>query len=237
MESHYDLNAWATETTLGRHIFNSHYRMTGAELRGWELLSSTVMSNEKSLAETVYMWQKKNSDGHQLVRISIAELNDWRRAQAQLHNELLHCMRANIPRGKKKLAATGDINFVGKEPSSNVVSNILFTRGNLSVSVRSVGDQAVDVTKMAQTMDTLFHEPPNQNEIEKGHAEELSPKTLQVEENVSVAVEEKIAIPVARGGWLKIIAQDGELKREDDTLFYISTKPGRKRIGKYLVTQ
>ena len=62
MEPQYDVEQWAAETTLGRHIFNYNYRMTGSELRGWELLKTVSMQIEPGITEQVYMWQKKGRE-------------------------------------------------------------------------------------------------------------------------------------------------------------------------------
>ena len=237
MKSQYDIKAWAAETTLGRHIFNANYRMMGNEFRGWELVKTVIMHKAPELTEKVYMWEKKGSEGHQLVRVSVAELPDWQSAHTQLGRALLHSMRSDIPRGGSKLAPTGDINFVAKAPKSRAMTSMYFTRGNLSINIMSAGDKAVDVTKLATVLDGLFTEPPESADVEKGLVEELSPKTLQVKAKKTTPVIDHVSETVADGGWLKIIASDGELKREDDTVLFISTKAGRKRIGKYIVAR
>ena len=237
MESQYDTKAWAAETTTGRHIFNYNYRMTGEELKGWELVSSTVMQNEAGVSEKIYMWQKKGSEGHQLIRIGIAELHDWQHAQNQLHNQLLHSMRPEVPRGTGKLSDTGDVNFVGKDAQSKTVSHMLFTRGNLAVSVSSAGDKAVDVSKFAKQLDGLFSEPPSKTDMERGAVEELSPKSLMVKQKRRTTIMEDIPKQIAPNGWLKVIAPDGEIVREENALLYKPTKVGRNRIGKYIVNQ
>ena len=237
MESQYDIKEWAAETTIGRHIFNSNYRMVGNEFRGWKLVKTVIMHKAPELTEKIYMWQKKGSEGHQLARISVAELPDWQSAQTQLDEALRHSMRSDIPRGTAKLAATGDINYVAKATKSRVVSSMFFTRGNLSINIMSAGDKTVDVTKMAAILDNLFTKRPEATDIEEGLVEELSPKTLQVKEKQITPVIGNVSEAVAEGGWLKIIAPDGELKREDNTLVYESPTKGRKRIGKYVVVQ
>lgn len=237
MESKYDIKEWAAETTLGRHIFNVNYRMVGNEFRGWELVKTVIMHQAPELSEKVYMWQKKGSDGHQLVRVSVAELPDWQNAHTQLSKALHHSMRSDIPRGTAKLAATGDINFVAKAPKSRAVTSLYFTRGNLTVTVMSAGDKPVDVTKLAMALDSLFTEAPDSTDVEEGLVKELSPKTLQVKAKKTMPVIEHVSEAIAKGGWLKIIASDGELKREDDALVYTSATKGRKRIGKYIVAR
>lgn len=234
MESKYDIEQWATETTLGRRVYNHNYRMIGNELRGWELVNNIVMQKESGITEKVYVWQKNGSEGEKLIRISIAELTDWINAQNQLRNELRHSMRPDIPRGTGKIAETGDVNFIGKEAKSKTIAQLLFTRGNLAVSLASVGKKTVDVSKFAKLLDTLFSQPPETSEVETGLVKEVGPKTVQAKEAETLSVIEKIDEPIAHGEWLKVIAPDGELKLQDNALVYESKKAGRKRIGKYV---
>jgi len=234
MESKYDIEQWATETTLGRRVYNHNYRMIGNELRGWELVNSIVMQKESGITEKVYVWQKNGSEGEKLIRISIAELTDWINAQNQLRNELRHSMRPDIPRGTGKIAETGDVNFIGKERKSKTIAQLLFTRGNLAVSLASVGKKTVDISKFAKLLDTLFSQPPETSEVETGLVKEVGPETLQAKEAETLSVIEKIDELIAHGEWLKVIAPDGELKLQDNALVYESKKAGRKRIGRYV---
>ena len=65
----YDLDAWAEQTELGRRVFNYNYRMTGSEIRGWELVNTVDMASESGLTARVYLWEKKGSEGRQVIRI------------------------------------------------------------------------------------------------------------------------------------------------------------------------
>lgn len=237
MKPEYDIQEWATETTLGRHVFNANYRMAGNEFRGWELSKTVVMQKAADLTEKVYLWHKKGKPGEQVVRISVAELPDWETAHTRLSDTLRHTMRSDIPRGTAKHAATGDINYVSKAPRSRIVTSMFFTRGNLSVNVTSVGKSPVDVTKMAATLDGLFTKRPEAADIDEGRVEELTPKTLEVKARKTMPVIDHVSDAVADGSWLKIIAPDGELRRRDDTVIYESPRKGRKRLGKYRVLQ
>ena len=48
-EPRYDLDAWAAATDLGRRLFNYNYRMTGREIRGFELVNTVDMQREPGL--------------------------------------------------------------------------------------------------------------------------------------------------------------------------------------------
>ena len=231
----YDIEKWAAATTRGRHVFNHNYRMLGNELRGWELVNAVTMEPEPGVQEQVYLWQKQGGSGEELLRISLVERSSWRNAQQQLRGQLYHSMRADIPRAAGKLAKLGDVSFVGQDPETKGIALVAFTRGNMYVSVSSVGDILVDVSNVARKLDRTFNEPPKDAEIKKGQAEDTSPESLKVKARESTTVLEQLPVRAARGRWLKIIAPDGELRREDDNLIYVSSKAGKKKIAAYAV--
>lgn len=237
MESQYDKKEWEAATTLGRRVFNYNFRMTGSELKGWELVNTAIMQDTAGLNERVYLWEKTGSKGHEMIRVSIAELNEWRSAQNHLHEQLRHSMRPNIPRASGKQAKTGDVSFVGQESDSKIVQALSFTRGNLSVTVSSVGDKPVDVTNVASMLDRMFSEPPQKDQIKKGTAKILAPEPLTAQKDKPVTVIERLPEAVPRSGWLKIIVPDGELSRQDDNVIYRADKAGKKLIGKYAIPQ
>lgn len=237
-ESAYNLEEWGVATTTGRHIFNYNYRMTRTDLKGWELVNTVEAESEPGVTEKIYVWEKVGSKGQELARVCISEHDDWRTAQAQLRKHLLHSMRTNIPRGSGKLAALGDVNFVGQPNGSRVVAATFFTRGNVTVTVSSAGNKTVvDVSKIASMLDRSLSEPPEQQKIKTGLAERLAPKSVKVKKQGTATVIEKLPEPVPRSGWLKIVAPDGELRREGDSVIYLSPQAGEKRIRQYRVVQ
>ena len=124
-EPHYDLDDWEAATDLGRRLFNYNYRMTGREIRGFELVNTVDMQPGPGLTERVYVWEKKGSAGKQLIRIGITETDQWRRAQAELQAQLVHSMRPTIPRAKGKLARLGDVSYAaGPEDADTVATSL-----------------------------------------------------------------------------------------------------------------
>lgn len=236
-ELRYDTEAWAATTELGRRVFNYNYRMTGSEIRGWELVNTADMEHEPGLIERIYIWERKGSDGNALIRVGITETNEWRRAQAQLQTQLVHSMRPDIPRGKGRLAKIGDVSFVGQPPDADTVATLVFTRGNVTVSVASVGKELVDVTSVARSIDRNFSEPPVKKELEAKRALDRSPGPVTVKKLERVQLIERLPEPVTRSGWLKVIVPDGEIAREGDELVYMPPKAGSKRVLQYVVIQ
>ncbi len=236
-EPSYDLEAWAAATDLGRRLFNYNYRMTGSEIRGWELVNTVAMEHEPGLTEMIYIWQRKGSDGKALIRVGISETGDWRRAQAQLHGDLVHSMRPDVPRSKGKLAKIGDVSFAAKPPDAGEVASLVFCRGNMTVSVASAGEEYIDVAKVARRIDRDFSEPPGKKDLEAERALDRSPKKLKVKKLERVGLIDRLPEPGIRSGWLKIIVPDGEIAREGDELVYRAPAGGSKMVRQFVVHQ
>lgn len=229
------MEEWAANTTVGRHIFNYNYRMTDTTLRDWELVNVVEAENEPGLTEKIYIWEKTGSRGKTLVRIGISEHNDWRLAQAQLQSHLMHSTRPNIPREFGKLAEIGDVIFACQPRDAKVVAAAFFTRGNVTVTVSSVGETVIDISNIVSMLDRALSETPSTQEIKKGLAEELAPRSFEAMKGETVKVIDKLPEPVARSGWIKIIAPDGELRREEDSVVYVSSQAGEKKVGQYWI--
>lgn len=234
METPYDLQAWADVTTRGRRLYNYNYRMRGDELRGWELINVVAMENAPGHHETVYLWEKKGGEGQELVRIGVTEADDWRAAQSQLHAHLRHSMRPDLPHGAGKLAAVGDVNYVGQEPGGTRVASLVFSLGNVTITISSVGDKTVDVSAIAVRLDHTLGELPDEEELKAGKAERLPVAALKVKKGQMTTLIERLP-ERATTGWHKIIAPDGELKREDDAIVYVSASAGEKKVERYQV--
>lgn len=231
-----DLETWAAETDLGRRVFNYNYRMTGREIRGYELVNTVDMQREPDLTERVYIWRKKGGDGKQLIRVGIAEAAEWRRAQTQLQSQLAESMRPDIPRGRGKLAKVGDISFAaGDERVASAA--VSFARGNLTVDVASAGGEPVDVAAIAASLDRQFSAPPKPQELAAARALDRSPAPLEVAKPASITLAERLPEPILRNGWLKVIVPDGEIARVGDTLIYRAASAGSKRVEQFVVPQ
>jgi hypothetical protein len=141
-----------------------------------------------------------------------------------------HCMRPDVPRAAAKAAAIGDIQYASQGPESKSIATMFFSRGNLQVSVRSVGSRAVDVTKFARSLDARFIKPVTKAEAKAGVARALKPETVAVRKGEAAALVEQLPEPISRSGCLRVIVPDGELRREGDVLYYSSDKAGRKSV-------
>src|SRR5258708_3077026 len=180
MATENDIQEWAAGTTRGRQVFNLNYGMAGAEFKGWELIKTVTMRAEDDVTEKVYLWRNKKDPGHEMVRVEIAERHDWRLAQESLRNHLNHCMRPEIERGTRKVATLGDVNFAGREPQTDIPAAMSFTRGNVSVTISSVGEKTVDVSGMAAIVDRALSEPPAKKQARAPQSVTVEPGKPQV---------------------------------------------------------
>jgi hypothetical protein len=230
MNTHYNVEEWAAGTTRGRQVFNYNYRMLGTEFKGWKLLKVVTLREDRVVTEKAYIWQSESDPEYEMIRVDITEHHNWRKAQESLHVHLVQCMRPDIPRGTKKLAQLGDVNFVSREPHTDVPSTVSFTRGNLCISVSSVGEKNVDVSNIGARVDGALSGPPAESEVETGRVRALTPKMATVAANKAHVVIENLQKSAPRGRWLKIIVPDGELSRKGNALIYVSSQGGRKRV-------
>jgi len=234
MNAGYDTSEWASETTVGRRIFNANFRLGGSGLGGWEAVKSVAVEQEAGVTERVTLWRKSGARRETLIRVGVVEYDSWSAAQQGLYATLLHCMRPDIPRGKGTLARTGDVGFAASAARARGTASAFFSRGNVAVSVASVGEATVDVAAFARKVDTALSTPPKDSELKRGLAAYGSPRSFDVKTRRPVTIIANLRHVLDTGGWLKVIAPDGELRREDDQLVYVPERPGRKRIGHYL---
>lgn len=236
MNTRYNVEEWAAGTTRGRQVFNYNYRLLGTEVKGWRLLKVVTLQEGHDVTEKAYIWQSKSDPEHEMIRVNITERHNWRFAQESLHEYLMQCMRPDIPRGTKELALVGDVNFVGREAQTDIAAAVSFVRGNVCVSVSSVGERNVDVSKIATNLDQTLSAPPTKREVEKGKVQVQAPRVVTVEAEEAYVLIENLQEAAPSGGWLRVIVPDGELSRKGDALIYVSAQGGEKQVGIFAVS-
>jgi hypothetical protein len=234
--THYDSERWAEATTRGRHVFNYRFRMFGHELKGWALVKVVTLQETDELTEAVYIWQHNKEGARRVIRVALDELDSWRAAHARLRATLDHCMRPSIPRGTGTLAKIGDVNLVARDPQFDQPAAVVFSRGNVCVSVNSVGELNVDVSPFAASIDRDLSEQPARGKVGPHAIRTIAPKRLVAKRQGKHPLIRSLSKTVPRDSWLKVIAPDGEVRRERDRLVYVVPKPGARRIGAYLMT-
>lgn len=227
----YDANAWMAETTQAGHVFNYNYRMTGNELRGWELVKTVEMRTGPDLLEIAYIWQKQGDQGEVLVRVDVGEAKSWREAQALLQGHLQHTMRPAMAGGAGAEARLGDVGFSAKAPDTDTEAAVFFSVGNVVLTVRSVGSNPVDVAPIASTLNCQLGQHPAADA--PSPLRRIRREPLRLEKDRSVPVVEQLPQPVARSGWLKLIASSGEFHREDRQIIFDPYESGEQPIEEY----
>ncbi len=210
------LQAWADETDLGRRLFNHNYRPLETEAAGWSLIKSVSPHADDELTEWVYLWQDAGAP-QRLIRVDVAELPAWQEAQCYLAGTFEQSMRPDIPRPEGVLRAVGDVQFVASSADVDHPENIRFSRGNVAVSVSSVGRDPVDVSDLAAMIDrdlSVLRAPSTLSAAELRPLAEArhSSRQLQI-----------AAIDPADSSWTQVLVEGGEVRRERNAIVY---KPG-----------
>jgi hypothetical protein len=128
----------------------------------------------------------------------------------------------------------GDVNFVSRAPESDIPVAISFTRGNLFLSINSIGEKSVNVSFVATLLDEALRGIPAKNKIVKEKIRILKPTQVVLKANEETILIKNLKKAAPRGAWLKIIVPDGELGRKGDALIYVSDKEGKKQVNIFL---
>jgi hypothetical protein len=229
MQSTYDQNAWEQDTKLGRRLYIHNFGLKGTEFAGWELVKTSLGETSEEMSEKTYIFKHKKSKDEVLVQVRVVESSYWRNALSHLNEQLMQCMRPDIPRGKAKMAKIGDVQHVGETPNKETAA-IFFTRGNLQISVSSVGMKPVDVTAFARSLDNRLTKPPTKSEEDKALATRKKPLKIKAKKRAMTVLIDALDEPVPRSGWTKVLVADGEVRKEGETLFLVDDRGGDRTV-------
>jgi len=232
MNSHdYNAEEWARKTIEGRQVYNYNYTLSGKEIKDWHLIKVVDLNESKEQVARAYIFETPDNPKKEMMRVDITETYSWRSAQANLYKHLTESMRREIPHGTKELSKVGDVNFVGRAPESDIPVFISFTKGNLFISINSVGDKDINVSSIAIIVDEILGEIPTKSKIAKQKIRVLKPTQVVLKANKETVLIKSLKKAAPRGAWVKIIVSDGELSRRGDTLIYVSDKEGKKQVN------
>ena len=232
MNTNYNLEEWAAATSKGRQVYNHSYHLSDKAFKGWRLIKVVVLSNTKEGAANAYMFENPKNPGQEMIRIDILEEYSRQSAQAMLRNHLTECMRPDILSGTRNVAKIGDINFVNRVPESDIPAAIFFTRGNIFLSMNSVGEKDIDLSDFAVQLDDDLNKPGSSPAGGKEKIRVLPPKasvTLKAGDAHILIKDVRKVTP--RDTWVKIIVPDGELSRKGDAIIYSSETGGAKNVS------
>ena len=106
-----------------------------------------------------------------------------------------------------------------------------FVRGNIAVSVNSVGSVTIDVSEIAAIVDRLLTEPPAMPSLREWPNRDRRKRfSSKVRKRAAGERLKKVG-----DGWLKVMIPDGELRRKGDAVIYISRQPGKKVVRIYAI--
>lgn len=231
MESRYDRKAWAAATTLGRRVYNFNFRLAAVDIPGWQLLKAIPMHVDPQTVETVYVLRPKDGPPEQLIRIGTAELSSWRAAQDYLTQLLDHTMRPDLPATTNEL---GDVAFVAKEQPSDAPAAAQFTRGNIAITISSVGEATASPLPLAAAIDRLLSQPVALLPHLTKFASRKKPQTVLPRGKLGATLVKDL--PRSTGSaWMKVTVPDGELLRKDKALVYVSGKKTKQSVQIQLI--
>ena len=175
------------------------------------------------------MWKRKAGKEEGLVQVRVVETNNWRNALQYHHGRLMQSMRSDIPRGKGKTAGIGDIQHVGQAPT-NEVAVVVFTRGNLQISVSSVGLNLVVVSPLAKALDNRLTKSPTKTDEKKLTATRQKPLKVKIRKKEKTVIIDTLPEPIPSSGWTRVLATDGEIRKEGDTLYLVDEQGGDRTV-------
>jgi hypothetical protein len=231
MSEDYYAKIFEAAALKGRGLLNLNVALENEEFSGFKLVKTFVMERASEVTEKIYMWQPTGGAlPGALVRVSVAEMKDSSTAKNRLWRELKQSMRPQIAPGIGRLAAIGDINFVGNEPESEQAGGITFVRGNVCVTVRNAGDRPIDLSQFAKELDERLGPVLTPRTLGAKQVRPHEDRTLAMEADKTVTVIE--AVDPARG-WVKVVVPDGELRKEGNSVVYKADTSGAKQVQIY----
>jgi hypothetical protein len=230
MNERYNVKEWETATKAGKKIFNYNYRIKGDEFDGFTLINIVHIHDEPEVKEIAYIWEKNNSKGKALIRVDITETISWKHALHHLGEHYNHCTKPNLKPEIIKTVKVGEVEYSETHIDSKDIATVSFTIGNIKVSISSVGDEPVDISKQTKIIDDLLTKPQGKKDIDSGISVDLKPENITVKKDVRHVLIDQLPEAVPRGGCIKIIVPDGEVFRDGEGLHYIPEKDGSKKV-------
>jgi hypothetical protein len=233
MESPHNVEAWIAEVAGRPSVFNHNVRLSGNEFRGFELVNEVELTGSNGLAERVYLYARRTGEREALLRVSLSEQDDTRYGLLSLRDGLDNSMQPDPARAAGKLAKLVDVGFAQRDESGAGMGAVSFTVGNVGVTLRSAGDEPVDVAAAAAQLAKLLAGPPDKTSLKSGLAKALKPARIDLKAGHAGAVIDALPDPVSSGVRVQLIAPDGEFRREGSTLFYAARSDGKARIERF----
>jgi hypothetical protein len=233
MESPHNVEAWIAEVAGRPSVFNHNVRLSGSEFRGFELVNEVELTGSIGLPERVYIYARRTGEREALLRVSLSEQDDTRYGLLTLRDDLDHSMRPDPARSAGKLAKLIDVGFAQRDESGAGMGAVSFTVGNVAVTLRSAGDEPVDVAAAAAQLAKMLAGPPDKASLKSGLARARKPARVDLKAGQAGTVIDALPDPVPSGVRVQLFAPDGEFRRQGNTLIYTACSDGKARIERY----
>lgn len=233
METPKPIQETIARSPAGARVFNHNLRLSGVELPGWKIFRSAITETGRHPSAHAYFWHRPDAGNREVIRVDIAESENWRVSLAHLASDLAQRMNPESIHVADGQAALGDLQFVYREQVTDIVAATLFSSGNLRVALSSVGETTVDVSGAAKLLDTLIGEPAAKG-AKRSASGKASSHTVEAKPGSPIVLVEDLFAGDFRAAWLKVVVPDGELHRDRNRLVYTPTEGGRKLIHTYL---
>ncbi len=237
----YGFDSWAGSISGEEHEFIWNFFMNGRESPGWNLAESMDYGVEKERNMTRYLWKKekeekeKEKEKEMLILVDVIETPSLLDSHEAVIDFISECQAPHLPEGKSHGIDVGDISFLSHgEP----ISSILFARGNLALSVRSVGSVDVAVDEFAQNVDYYLSEKPPPSDVEDTPGiEEFESECSCIRLHEKVALKIKVSDPLKGRLRYKFFSTGGKIIREKDTIFFYPFSVGKHEIESYVINE
>jgi hypothetical protein len=120
----------------------------------WELVRKEPIGTERPGCKgTEYLWKNPEDKKEELVQIRVIECNSYSEAHEAIIDFMMHSTLPKFPTDKKIGTSIGDVCFLGHNETP---TGIVFSRDNITVSIRSVGKNNVSVKEIAEKIDSII---------------------------------------------------------------------------------
>jgi len=232
MNTQYNIEKWAAETTVGKNLFIWKFFLKGKEMPGWELSESYVREDSKNVVVKEYYWgNKENTD--QSIKMDVFETSSWKDAQRLLLTLLENHMAINLTEARDRKIELGDVAYTGL---GEIVQHILFARANMVVIVNSIGKKDISVDTIAKKLDELFYTIPGPSETGLLPPINLFSVTLdKLYLNQKAGLKIEASDLLGSSAWFKFYSENGEVLKEDGNLFFIPSSRGENQLSVFAI--
>jgi len=207
---------WADRNTLPEGLFFRNFFLSESLLEGWRLLRATPIRMPGAPPLVQSLWTPEAGPAEAVLRLDVYEC-DSRRTAHELLIRLVGQFQA-APVNRRDELGVGDVNFT---PLGD--GGIVFSRGNLVLSLGRAGTAPVPVLEVARQLDRTLTERPVPPGAAARRARAAGRVRLARQGGRRVLEMES---PEAESQSYKIFTPGGDVRAEGDRLVYEPVREG-----------